>query len=399
MNSIRSRQRSQDFTKNPIPIKNILDNGFYFFNSWPPRKIRLLDYFLWHSNNNPHIYFNQTTAAEYAGISRKTANEWILEFEQLGLVHSVYRHMRSCYYKVSRWFANPEVRNPDSGIGLIFNSLRYQTIMRPMMLLSLLIAPFASKVTQEKCIKLTNIYYQSINQSHSVLTPESVTTEASLIDLDQKRNEMLGNEMIPAYVKAIKSLKLTKYGQACLSIFPQEVIQYADNLTLKFQPKSPYDYFEKVCINRCAELRIMPKRERFTKIVELYNLPQGTPKLLSNTQQEPSQQRESPRFENKPIVQPKQEHQQIYNKRDDFGLGDVLTKTRTEKSNDGRMTFSEWLQTEVGKKKMVDGSLKEFEQKVLGMEVSKFLGIKKGDDEDSNSGTTNTQSSTSEFRF
>ncbi len=94
-------------------------------------------------NDCHYVYISQSTLAMYAGCTREYANVLIRQLEEKGLLVKVYRHMRTCLYKIVPSFERHVVRETLKGLLPALARMTFRTAIQAVKLADL---------TQEKGI-------------------------------------------------------------------------------------------------------------------------------------------------------------------------------------------------------------------------------------------------------
>lgn len=269
-NNIRNRVEKQIWSKeNPIPCKDVQDNLESFFRNLTESQKLVFDYLNFLSNHNQVVYVSQSGIAKHAGIGRQYCNRIIRGFEELGLISTNYRHMKTSLYKISNFFANPLIRSRLCHIIKSFRKL-------PLILLW----------TQSLLGLLGyNNNYKYHTQTKSYRSREFVK------NLSRSKNcrGCMNNEYpISPVIRDIKILNLTRWGQIKLSAFPDDAIKEAISRMEYFKSaKDPFALFMKICLEYCKTENISPNWDWYYKLSKVYNMPENAPMILTSPKSTP----------------------------------------------------------------------------------------------------------------
>ncbi len=352
MKNIRNRTRSQEYKKSPTPKKVIIKDPDSFFLQMDNKERDAFNYLLALSNTNKHIYVTQSTIAAKVGLSRKTINEYIRSWEEDGLVHTIYRHMTSCVYRVSHWFAEPMVRSRDKGIGYIFSALDHPTILQTFFSLSLLMQPLLEPVTQLKCI----------NKSLNLSSYERVTVGHKSTKNFDYRNEggrRMNEAQLPTALDSLRSLKLTLAGKIRLAVFSNETLRYADQRMPQQGVAKPFEYFYKIAFQKAIADKKAPNHSLFRELSTKHNIqPSDSSLIVSQPSATPNPS--NIHKEERPGAMYNEKHQPQARRVNNFESR-VNQKRTVEQVIQQVQVFDDWQKSEDGKKfEAMFGSIKPF---------------------------------------
>lgn len=289
---------------------DIVSDPDSFFSRLTHKQRQVLNKLLWLDGRHLRIYVSQSTIAEYAGITREHANRILLLFESLGIIHSTYRHLQTCLYKVSSFFCDPKIRH----------RLKHLFAALSFMPWSMYVCRGGWWEKRDQVVKITQVnnissFYKSNRNEpvpvvkHPVTRPLVGLGKFFFRDL-QRTNEENNVELCTLYskntggesvddtkdhsmskptnpiresIRSIDSLSLTRWGQIELMQFPDEAIRYADRSMRSFQPKDPFKYFIKVCYDWCRSNNVQPDVRSTRDLYVKYNRPDNPKMLLSRT--------------------------------------------------------------------------------------------------------------------
>lgn len=207
----------------------------------------VFDYFCTFARKKKEIYFSQEHIAERIGITRETCNRIIKRLKGLGFLTSTYRLWRTCFYQVSPFIWVDTIRFK---LSKYFPSLRFFSVQ-------------LLKVTL--CINtglLGNKYL--LNRPFA------------------KEGGMEHGNPIPPCVRAIKNLKLSRWGQIRLSAFPAEALAYVDQaLSYSKNVKDPFRWFEAMCNDFCKRENMPIDWDYSNFLSEKYGMKENSPLLLT----------------------------------------------------------------------------------------------------------------------
>lgn len=213
------------------------------------------------------IFPTQKTIAKRAKVSRQYCNEILGRLEKLGFISSCYRHMRSCKYKVSDFFKNPEVRSRLSHIFKAFRAI-------PIQLLTQL------NKQGYKVIRCFKNMFKKSESSSSTSTSFSKISDKSLSIVEKLGYRISRKPVLSLAVRSLEFLDLTLAGKIRLNAFPDEAIIYArDNYPHSKAIDNSFNYFFRICSNYCNERGIKPDWRFVYECMEVYGVSKNTPSV------------------------------------------------------------------------------------------------------------------------
>lgn len=158
----QSSQKSQGWShEDPLPIPEIIANPVqYLKDNLTKSDFKVLNFVFTWENTHRVLYFAYDTIAESLGMCKRTVIRSMNKLRRLGLLGTNYRHMKSCEFRISKWFRDVKIRSALSGL---FNAF----VIFPVML-------FSKNVTQ-----IDSFYLYNINNNIS-LTSDSVRASADM---------------------------------------------------------------------------------------------------------------------------------------------------------------------------------------------------------------------------
>lgn len=186
-----------------------------------------------------NVRVSQDTIARNFGITREWANKILNKLKRYGMIDSYYRHMRTCYYRVSPYFNRLDVR------------LALRTLVGAFY--------FTLDLLQSKLQQP-----QSNLSSHKDINKRYIYSPCTILRLTQdikKPTREYKNKIleIPKYILDIKFIPLTQAGQIKLCAFPEKVVRYSLYQLKKLNNvRSLFNCLMKICLNYCKQNKIHP---------------------------------------------------------------------------------------------------------------------------------------------
>lgn len=175
------------------------------------------------TNFTHHICPSQITIAKNSGFCRKTVNETLGKFKELGFISWNRRFNNSNIYHLHPMFWQPTVRK----------SLRFMFKTFYFLNIAILYGhqPLPGQIVPQEYIFSGRLQYKEIRNIYIYDRAKAPTSKDRISSgSDQKTknlNARRGVKMEPKDLKRIKSLNLTKAGAIKLSAFPPEAWEYA----------------------------------------------------------------------------------------------------------------------------------------------------------------------------
>lgn len=318
---------------------------------------------------------SQGYIARKVGITRIHCNRLIAELEEGGFIEKLVRPWHSCIYKIHPMFWFEQTRTK---FYKIFKSLSWICLV-------LLMSPHP--MYREKGIQLE--YVTRILEERELLrkynnSPLSLSySSSSYIRLSKKGREFLSDITIThtvnpspeaSYLSNIKSLRLTKWGQIKLSVFPEDAISYADSFTDHIKKaREPFKYFVTLCSNYCRDHSLEINYTLFYALQSMYGTKDNAPMLLpdeSRTQSSPS----TVSRQLQPVTKRHElsEKEDYYKRADDYGRAKPVYRPKVEGKR--KLTTKEALELarETIARRQIDYTV-EVQQKA--QEMRKKMGI------------------------
>lgn len=198
---------------NTVILKEKLHQLTYAQHSFYNKLIEL------HLSGYKELFISQGLLAKMCGMTRRYCNKTLKLFIEMEILEKIYRHRRSCIYRL--------------------NTLIFTQDIRPML------------STFFKALVLAPIFLSISLLSSSLFTPINTTVLLGNKTVIKGGVKMEANP-IPDYIRGIQSLKLARYGQIKLSGMPKEAVEYAEKcMQYSKNIKKPFEWFFKMCKDYC----------------------------------------------------------------------------------------------------------------------------------------------------
>lgn len=300
----------------PLAAKNqywIKRNSETLFSRNPEKYIRQLSYgkrcvldaLIHGSNIYNAIMYSQQTIADRAGVSLRTVNGAVREFEEHGVIRKHYYHRQTCTYEMNPFLYEFQLRYRLRDIITSFSWL-------PRILLVMF--ALCNDIQKLKCKKYKDDYCVPLSYERKVylytnrpfLSRDSITrarvgdggdflqkngkTFKKGVIMEQFKQQLYPDSPVPPYIRAISEIKLTKWGQIRLTAFPERAVDAARKKIRYFgKAKDPFAFFFKACLDFCKDENIVPDWKWCDALAISHNVPANAPMLLLST---PSTQKE-----------------------------------------------------------------------------------------------------------
>jgi len=242
------------------PATAVVNNLYLFFSSFTLTERKVMNYLFSLMVQGRQIYLSQDRIAWYAGCSRQWVNGVLRRLEAAGVIVVQYRHMTSCRYWVSTYFWQPSVR---------------RVLMPLFKAFYLSMCVYLTQYNIQGSKDSTDNYSYGIERSFYNYNLSPCMKEGQCME----RNGLMGLNPVPAYIRGITEIVLTKWGQLRLVAYPEEAIAEARvRLTAAKEVRKPFAYFEQVCIEYCQWQGIEPNWALRNKLMRHFNAPED-PKL------------------------------------------------------------------------------------------------------------------------
>ncbi len=225
----------------PEPVKGIVDNPIEFFQeNFSKKDFELFNLIIYAFNKYEQVYISQATLARWVGCSREHANRILAKLKDWGLISSYYRYKKSCFYKLSSFFADFYVRR---SLSKLFKSFTFLTVI---WLNSPLYASFAKKITllNKRIIKKvdrTAICYFNCCQVLCACTYARVREENGTQKTGEKN---LKHEVLN---RLSEKLGLTRDDLDRLKNYDDDILLKAEDVLKKKTPANPAGYLFGIC--------------------------------------------------------------------------------------------------------------------------------------------------------
>lgn len=285
-----------------------------------PTERRTLNNLLYLSNTCEVIGPSQNKwLAKKAGTRRETVNRAISKITKLGFIIKKRNYNRACYYRINPFFFADDIRKllapylpALSYLPLVLLTLAYNTIsasqdyitlktlnpksfsfLREYLYTScrkrdLQLRDSQSKygIWDDRRQKNKNFGKSSkfSNRSNAPFNGVNATFNRSSASMEQFKQDFseCKDSPIPEYIRAIKGLKLTKWGQIKLSAFPRGAVLHLDRkITSTKALRDPFGYAYRICLEWCKENNIQPDFKWANRLLEQYAMPTDAPMLLA----------------------------------------------------------------------------------------------------------------------
>jgi hypothetical protein len=278
---IRSRRRSQGSlsTLTTLIALHVVKDPEAYFLSLSETKRRVFNQFVFWDNKFRINYFSQTTIAHAVGISRKHLSEILLEFEQLGLIKSIYRHLKTNIYKLANIFYSPKLRSRLVKFCAAFSFIPWHMIGFTNGVWSKVVQ--TCEVTQYKNI-ISKSYITKPFDLNTDLNPGYITLTGARARGEGYGKVKVGqisggirvdSNSIPIRqsIRALKQLNLTLQGEMKLSVFPDKALEYGMRKMKNMHLISDkFAYFWGICSNFCKENGLKVEWSVFNRLKDQY---------------------------------------------------------------------------------------------------------------------------------
>jgi len=218
---------NDEFFKDPIDFIKKLTTG----------ERVVLDILAEFSNKYRYIWASQSTFAKLTGYTREHINKTIRKLQEKNLIYKHYRYDKTCLYKVSSVFDNIEIR-----------------AKLKKLLASLVFFPLFTLFSQDFTLSNNSIY-----NTNSILYNEGKNFLKNL---------------------SLKNMELTRSGKIRLSMFPDTIINQADEMIIHGRNLNDrFKVFWSYCKKLCLQEGIKLNWDRFNSFAKLFFVKREDPSL------------------------------------------------------------------------------------------------------------------------
>lgn len=221
----------------------------------------LYGYACWYKNPFPS---NKKVAAR-AKCCRETVKRAKKKFRMLGIMDWVLDHAPTPVYRLHKIFSDEKViQRIKIYLPTVLGFTLFLNLLKPLQFKNVpLLVKRIVKIIYLKPLSLS--LSRGRARSGEELSNEALTMESR--DLE--------NFITPALRQATETLVLTKWGQIRLCAFEDKVLEHALQ-QLKFaHPKSPFNWFFKVCLEYCTTNKVAPDWDFMKALSTKYNMPEN----------------------------------------------------------------------------------------------------------------------------
>ncbi len=258
--------------KNPIGLIRALNH----------KQQRFLDMLLRFYKAYGVVTLSHKTMAKRVGVCISTIKRYIIFFENLGLIKTFYRHLKTLIIDVTDILFRPHVR---TALAVLFRCLAFTFSLQLLASPAFEIRPLKVAPDHDELliningVNFINSTVCSVGESSSYVCAcarEGQTADKkteNCTEHTKKEREAMTVNGIPDYIREISCMKLTDAGQIKLSAFPVEAIEYATK-TMKMagNKRDPFRWFFKVCNDFCKESNIQPDWKRKSFLETTYGI-------------------------------------------------------------------------------------------------------------------------------
>ncbi len=246
--------------------KELLDNPLgYLENNLSKGEKVILNHYLGLSNQFDNIYYAQSTIAKKTGYTREYTNKKLKRLRELGLIDYNYKHMKTCDYKISSWFLNPEIREK---LKSLFSSLRYLPLIWILASNAINQTLFTQSINtynefiQEHENRFDIFHFNNFHKLKSYEKKGDLDLKAFSDAVDSAFSTTHNLDIpAPIYLSGLKDIfKLTEYGIKYISCYSLPNIIWSMERLLAKQDLTgnQWTYFNKLLSVYCKENNVEP---------------------------------------------------------------------------------------------------------------------------------------------
>jgi hypothetical protein len=265
------RENQYSKLKKPTFIQEVVEFIANYKDILTPADLKVLNVLAHFWHHHAIIFPAHDTIAAMAKINERTVRKCLARLKDLGLVSTYRRWNDSLLYKLSDIFSDFEVRRALAPVCSVFNYL-------------LVFFLFSPSVSPEGRL-INNLFINP--PSHLTLRHESCSTSKS----EASKNLSLETDMehesgVPEVLRNLKCMKLTRWGQIKLSVFPDEAILHAQEQLRKSRkrPEEVFSWFWAVCNKWCRLNNHELDWDYMESLKRRHKMPENAEMLLTGSQ-------------------------------------------------------------------------------------------------------------------
>ena len=269
----------------------------FYLKLLTPSHLRVMDAFVYYDNKHGNIFPGQQEIANIAGISYNHCNKKIKELITWGFIEKETRgYRKSLQYYLNPMFKDKSIR---ARLSKYIPSLRWVPLIT-LMAVSLLLSNNKVQLEYNEPIRERNIFiypYPTVIDSYTVKASQTYGLGLNKNLQKEKKNgfnmnafekknilEQIANKkyenVVPSYIKELKNLNLTKWGQIRLSVFPEQAIKFANDCLKTTAVQCKFSFMIKLCMDYCRKNDIRPDWKWQNKLFEVLHKPDNASMFL-----------------------------------------------------------------------------------------------------------------------
>ena len=288
-------QRRNNNSFSVSSIKESLQDVIYSLNF---NEVSIIEETVVHKSRGQLLFASQFTLGKWIGVSRKTINKATGVLKRIGLLEVTRRPYNSNVYDVPGWFYNPTIQKviwrAFSEIKKLSTKLSTPrvTVLDIKIKSSLLLVTYVTNL--KHLLSLSGILRlakkERVRKSKELLYIRPLYNLVSSIAKSffiknngegERMTHQSEEILLTNAIQSIRSIKLTRAGEACLRAFQPQAIMLADKrLSKKNDIDHPFKYFCKVCHSWHKEHNVDANNGAVTQYMAENNIPDGQAKFV-----------------------------------------------------------------------------------------------------------------------
>jgi ribosomal protein S25 len=214
------------------------------------------------------VHAAQEYLAHKVGITREYVNRILLKFEEVGLIRSIYRHMKSNIYRIANFFYIPKIR---AKLARFFRACKWMPWKHLV---------FRNGGWQKRDSELNVTQYKQSNLYISNLSSKTSDIRVTVYRKRDFEEWPVDQNPIRQSIRNLKQLNLSRLGQINLMQFPDDAINAAaKHLSMLQHIKDPYAWFFDLCRDYCTQ-QGLPVNESLSQELKKKHITRDMPMTL-----------------------------------------------------------------------------------------------------------------------